>query len=49
MCKQMSIINNGRAIKRGVGTIELGIEMHFANEPSGPGRGGRGLHIDKCN
>lgn len=32
MCKQMSIINNGRAIKLEVGTIERSIEMHFANE-----------------
>lgn len=30
----MSIINNGRVIKLGVGTIERSIEMHFANEPN---------------
>lgn len=30
----MSIINNGWAIKLGVGTIERSIEMHFANEPN---------------
>lgn len=35
----MSIINNGWAIKRGVGTIEQSIEMHFANEPNWPGGG----------
>lgn len=46
----MSIINNGWAIKRGAGTIERSIEMHFANEPNWRrGQEGRGGDLHKCN